>query len=113
MTRLAGARTCHEAGEAPLGRCGCGGRQRCGGGGQAGISSRWARRRWGWGVAKKHAARRTTVTTGKAGCSLEARIPVFDSAMSAEGEDRGRCDGSAYVLDQERQVGDVQGLVDR
>lgn len=41
------------------------------------------------------------------------RIPVFDSAMSAESEDRGRCDGSAYVLDQERQVGDVQGLVDR
>lgn len=34
-------------------------------------------------MAKKHAARRTTVTTGKAMGSLEARIPVFDSAMSA------------------------------
>lgn len=29
-----------------------------------------------------------------------------------EGEDRGRRDGSADVLDQERQVGDVQILVD-
>lgn len=33
--------------------------------------------------------------------------------VSDESEDRGRRDRSAYVLDQERQVGDVQGLVDR